>query len=40
MEAVHAYASFRYRAWGRWPSAGPADAFGTAEVYRQTGCPP
>jgi carboxylate-amine ligase len=31
-----AYASFRYQAWSRWPSAGPTDAFGTAEVYRQT----
>jgi glutamate---cysteine ligase / carboxylate-amine ligase len=31
-----AYASFRYQAWGRWPGAGPTDAFGTAEAYRQT----
>ena len=31
-----AYASFRYQAWTRWPSAGPTDAFGTVEVYRQT----
>jgi glutamate---cysteine ligase / carboxylate-amine ligase len=31
-----AYASFRYQAWGRWPNSGPTDAFGTAEVYRQT----
>ncbi len=31
-----AYASFRYQAWGRWPTAGPTDAFGTAEAYRQT----
>jgi carboxylate-amine ligase len=30
------YASFRYQAWGRWPSAGPTEAFGTAEVYRET----
>jgi carboxylate-amine ligase len=30
------YASFRYQAWGRWPNAGPTDAFGTAEVYHQT----
>jgi YbdK family carboxylate-amine ligase len=29
------YASFRYQEWGRWPSAGPADTFGTAETYRQ-----
>lgn len=31
-----AYASFRYQAWSRWPSAGPTGGFGTAEVYRQT----
>ncbi len=31
-----AYASFRYQAWSRWPSAGPTDAFGSAGVYRQT----
>jgi carboxylate-amine ligase len=31
-----AYSSFRYQAWTRWPSAGPTDAFGTGEVYRQT----
>jgi glutamate---cysteine ligase / carboxylate-amine ligase len=31
-----AYASFRYQAWGRWPSAGPTDAFGDAEAYRRT----
>jgi glutamate---cysteine ligase / carboxylate-amine ligase len=31
-----AYASFRYQAWCRWPSAGPTGAFGTAEAYRQT----
>ena len=30
------YASFRYQAWGRWPSAGPTEPFGTAEAYRQT----
>ncbi len=30
------YASFRYQAWGRWPSSGPTDAFGTAEVYQRT----
>jgi len=29
------YASFRYQAWGRWPSAGPTEPFGTAEAYRQ-----
>jgi carboxylate-amine ligase len=31
-----AYASFRYQAWSRWPSAGPTDAFGSVEVYQQT----
>jgi carboxylate-amine ligase len=31
-----AYASFRYQAWGRWPTAGPTDAFSTVEAYRQT----
>ena len=31
-----AYASFRYQAWSRWPSAGPTDAFGSAEAYRET----
>ena len=30
------YASFRYQQWGRWPSAGPTEPFGTAEGYRQT----
>jgi glutamate---cysteine ligase / carboxylate-amine ligase len=30
------YASFRYQAWGRWPSSGPPGAFGSAEAYRQT----
>ena len=30
------YASFRYQAWGRWPSAGPADTFGSAQAYRET----
>jgi carboxylate-amine ligase len=30
------YASFRYQAWGRWPSAGPAGPFGTAKCYRET----
>jgi carboxylate-amine ligase len=27
------YASFRYQAWGRWPTAGPTEAFGSAEAY-------
>lgn len=31
-----AYASFRYQAWGRWPSAGPTAAFGSVRAYRQT----
>ena len=30
------YASFRYQAWGRWPTAGPTEPFGIAEAYRQT----
>jgi glutamate---cysteine ligase / carboxylate-amine ligase len=30
------YASFRYQAWGRWPSSGPTEPFGTAERYHQT----
>jgi carboxylate-amine ligase len=30
------YASFRYQAWGRWPSAGPTGAFGSAEAYQAT----
>jgi glutamate---cysteine ligase / carboxylate-amine ligase len=31
-----AYASFRYQVWGRWPTSGPAEVFGSAGVYRQT----
>ena len=31
-----AYASYRYQAWGRWPSSGPTEAFGTAQAYRET----
>lgn len=31
-----AYASFRYQAWGRWPSSGPTAPFGTAEAYHDT----
>lgn len=31
-----AYASYRYQAWGRWPSSGPTEAFGTARAYRET----
>ena len=30
------YASFRYQVWGRWPSSGPAEPFGTARAYRET----
>lgn len=30
------YASFRYQAWGRWPTAGPTEVFGSAGAYRQT----
>jgi YbdK family carboxylate-amine ligase len=30
------YASFRYQAWSRWPTAGPTGTFGTAEAYRAT----
>jgi carboxylate-amine ligase len=30
------YASFRYQAWSRWPSAGPTDVFGSAEEYNET----
>ncbi|HEY3883482.1 MAG TPA: glutamate--cysteine ligase [Trebonia sp.] len=30
------YASFRYQAWSRWPTAGPTDIFGTADAYQAT----
>jgi carboxylate-amine ligase len=30
------YASFRSRVWGRWPSAGPTEIFGSAETYHTT----
>jgi YbdK family carboxylate-amine ligase len=30
------YASFRYQAWGRWPTAGPTGVFGSAEAYHAT----
>ncbi|MDQ0729125.1 glutamate--cysteine ligase [Microbacterium sp. W4I20] len=30
------YASYRYQAWGRWPSAGPYDLFRSAEAYFAT----
>lgn len=29
------FASYRYQAWGRWPTAGPYDLFGTADAYRE-----
>ncbi|MFE7844116.1 glutamate--cysteine ligase [Microbacterium sp. NPDC057407] len=28
-----AFASYRYQAWGRWPSAGPYDPFGSVAAY-------
>ncbi|MFY9932039.1 MAG: glutamate--cysteine ligase [Streptosporangiaceae bacterium] len=30
------YASYRYQAWGRWPSSGPTAPFGTAEAYHRS----
>ena len=30
------YSSFRYQVWGRWPSSGPTEPFGTAQAYRET----
>ncbi|WP_213815423.1 glutamate--cysteine ligase [Glaciihabitans sp. dw_435] len=29
------FASYRYQAWGRWPSAGPYDLFGSASDYHR-----
>ncbi|QGV77898.1 glutamate--cysteine ligase [Streptomyces ficellus] len=29
------YSSYRSRVWGRWPSSGPADTFGSAHRYHQ-----
>ncbi|MFD9006470.1 glutamate--cysteine ligase [Streptomyces sp. NPDC059582] len=29
------YASYRNRVWGRWPSAGPTELFGSEERYRR-----
>lgn len=29
------YASYRYQAWRRWPTAGPYDVFGSAAAYRR-----
>jgi carboxylate-amine ligase len=34
--ADSSYASFRYQAWGRWPSAGPTEWFGSAKAYHDT----
>ncbi len=31
-----AYASYRYQVWGRLPSAGPTECFGTAQAYHDT----
>jgi carboxylate-amine ligase len=30
------YASYRHQVWGRWPSAGPAELFGTPKTYHET----
>jgi carboxylate-amine ligase len=30
------HASFRYQAWGRWPTSGPTEPFGSAQRYHQT----
>jgi carboxylate-amine ligase len=30
------YASYRQQVWGRWPSAGPAELFGTPKAYHET----
>ena len=30
------YASFRSQVWGRWPSAGPTELFGSAQTYHAT----
>jgi carboxylate-amine ligase len=30
------YASYRHQVWGRWPSAGPTDLFGTPKTYHET----
>ncbi|CAI3800478.1 glutamate--cysteine ligase 2 [Pseudarthrobacter sp. MM222] len=29
------YASFRYQAWNRWPTAGPSERFGSEREYRR-----
>jgi glutamate---cysteine ligase / carboxylate-amine ligase len=30
------YSSYRRQVWGRWPSSGPTELFGTPEAYRAT----
>jgi carboxylate-amine ligase len=30
------YASFRYQVWGRWPTSGPPETFGSPQAYRET----
>jgi carboxylate-amine ligase len=35
-EGDSGYDSYRYQVWGRWPSAGPTEAFGTPKVYHDT----
>jgi carboxylate-amine ligase len=30
------YASYRQQVWGRWPSSGPAEPFGTPQAYHDT----
>ena len=30
------YASYRHQVWGRWPSAGPTELFGTPKIYHET----
>ena len=27
------FASYRYQAWSRWPTAGPTDVFGSPDAY-------
>ncbi|MFS0866378.1 glutamate--cysteine ligase [Microbacterium sp. 179-B 1A2 NHS] len=29
------FASYRYQAWGRWPTAGPTEIFGSLDAYRR-----
>ncbi|RLV57568.1 YbdK family carboxylate-amine ligase [Aeromicrobium phragmitis] len=29
------YASYRYQAWSRWPTAGPVDPYGSADAYER-----